>query len=234
MLEQLKEDVFHANLQLVEHRLVSLTWGNVSGVDRQRGYVVIKPSGVSYAEMTADDMVVVDLQGRNIQGNMRPSSDTPTHVALYRAWPQIGGVAHTHSPVATAFAQAGREIPCLGTTHADHFHGAVRVAPALTSDEVEDDYEVNTGHGIIACMGTVPPLELPGILTAHHGPFTWGNCAEEAVHHAIVLEAVARMAMDTFLLNPLAAPIPAHLAEKHFARKHGADAYYGQQGPNHD
>ena len=168
MLDQLKEDVLRANLQLVEHRLVSLTWGNVSGFDRQRGYVVIKPSGVSYAEMTAEDMVVVDLQGRNIQGTLHPSSDTPTHVALYRAWPEIGGVAHTHSPMATAFAQACREIPCLGTTHADHFHGTVRVAPALMADQVEDDYEANTGQTIIACMGDFPPLELPGILAAHH------------------------------------------------------------------
>ncbi len=230
MLDQLKEDIFRANLQLVEHRLVCLTWGNVSGIDRKRGYVVIKPSGVSYTDMKAEDMMVVDLQGRNVQGTMRPSSDTPTHVALYRAWPEIGGVVHTHSPMATAFAQAGREIPCLGTTHADHFHGAVRVAPALAADEVEEDYEANTGHGIIACMGEVPPLELPGILTAHHGPFTWGRTADEAVQHAIVLEAVARMAMDTLLLNPSAAPIPAYLAEKHYMRKHGADAYYGQQG----
>lgn len=229
MLEELKAEVYRANLALCDHNLVCLTWGNVSGIDRNRGYVVIKPSGISYQVLTPEDMVVVDLQGRNVQGTLRPSSDTPTHVALYRAWPEIGGVVHTHSPMATAFAQACREIPCLGTTHADHFHGAVRVAPALTADEVEAGYEANTGQGIIACMEDVPPLELPAILAAHHGPFSWGRSAAEAVKHAMVLEAVAQMAMNTFLLNPSASPIPAMLAEKHYRRKHGADAYYGQQ-----
>ncbi len=229
MLEGLKEEVFRANLELVERNLVCLTWGNASGFDRERGYVVIKPSGVSYAEMTVEDMVVVDLEGRNVQGTLRPSSDTPTHVALYRAWPAIGGVVHTHSPVATAFAQACREIPCLGTTHADHFHGAIRVAPALTPDEVDSGYEANTGEGIIAAMEGTSPLQLPGILTAHHAPFTWGRNAAEAVQNAMILEAVARMALDTLLLNPLAGAIPGHISEKHFLRKHGPDAYYGQR-----
>jgi len=228
MLEGLKEEVFRANLELVERNLVCLTWGNASGIDRERGYVVIKPSGVSYAEMTANDMVVVDMEGRNVQGTLRPSSDTPTHVALYRAWPEIGGVVHTHSPAATAFAQACREIPCLGTTHADHFHGAVRVAPALNPEQVEEAYEANTGESIIAAMEGVPPLQLPAILTAHHAPFTWGKDAASAVQNAFILEAVARMARDTFLLNPSAGPVPGHISEKHFMRKHGPDAYYGQ------
>lgn len=228
MLEGLKEDVFRANLELVERNLVCLTWGNVSGIDRERGYVVIKPSGVSYAEMTADDMVVVDLKGRNVQGTLRPSSDTLTHVALYRAWPEIGGVVHTHSPAATAFAQACRGIPCLGTTHADHFHGAIRVAPALPPEQVEEAYEANTGESIIAAMEGVPPLQLPAILTAHHAPFTWGKDAAAAVQNAFILEAVARMALDTFLLNPSAGAVPGHISEKHFMRKHGPDAYYGQ------
>lgn len=228
MLDALKEDVFHANMALVERGLVSLTWGNASGIDRTRGYVVIKPSGVSYAKLTPDDMVVVDLNGRSVQGTLLPSSDTLTHVALYRAWPEIGGVVHTHSPAATAFAQACREIPCLGTTHADHFHGAVRVAQALTPDQVADAYEENTGRSIIEVMGNMPPLQLPGTLVAHHGPFTWGGDVASAVHHAVVLEAIAVIALNTMILNPAAGAIPRHISEKHFMRKHGPDAYYGQ------
>lgn len=228
MLEGLKEEVYRANLELVERDLVCLTWGNVSGIDRGRGYVVIKPSGVSYAEMTPNDMVVVDMEGRNVQGTLRPSSDTPTHVALYRAWPAIGGVVHTHSPAATAFAQACREIPCLGTTHADHFHGAIRLAPALTPEQVEEAYEANTGESIIQAMEGIPPLQLPAILAAHHAPFTWGADAAAAVRNAYILEAVARMALDTILLNPSAGAVPGHISEKHFLRKHGPDAYYGQ------
>ncbi len=228
MLEGLKEEVFLANLELVERNLVSLTWGNVSGFDRKLGYMVIKPSGVSYSEMTPNDMVMVDMKGRNVQGTLRPSSDTATHLALYCAWPEIGGVVHTHSPAATAFAQACREIPCLGTTHADHFHGAVRVAPALTPEEVEGGYEANTGESIVAAMQGVPPLQLPGILAAHHAPFAWGKNAAEAVMNAFILEAVARMALDTLALNPLAEAIPVHISEKHFLRKHGPNAYYGQ------
>ena len=229
MLEGLKEEVYRANMDLVARNLVCLTWGNASGIDRERGYVVIKPSGVSYAELTVEDMVIVDMKGRNVQGTLRPSSDTPTHVALYRAWPEIGGVVHTHSPAATSFAQACREIPCLGTTHADHFHGAVRVAPAPTPAQVEEGYEANTGTCIIEAMKGVPPLQLPGILAAHHAPFTWGKDAAAAVQNAYILEAVARMAMDTFLLNPSAGPIPEHISEKHFQRKHGPDSYYGQR-----
>lgn len=228
MLEGLKEEVLRANLELVERNLVCLTWGNVSGFDRNRGYVVIKPSGVSYAEMTANDMVIVDLQGRCVQGTLRPSSDTPTHVALYNAWPEIGGVVHTHSPAATAFAQACREIPCLGTTHADHFHGAIRVAPALTPEQVEEAYEAYTGESIIEAMEGIPPLQLPGILAAHHAPFAWGKDTASAVQNAFILEAIARMALDTILLNPAAGAIPSHISEKHFMRKHGPDAYYGQ------
>ncbi len=230
MLEGLKQEVFRANLALVEQNLVCLTWGNASGFDRERGYVVIKPSGVSYENMKPDDMVVVDLDGRNVQGTLRPSSDTPTHVALYRAWPGIGGVVHTHSPAATSFAQACREIPCLGTTHADHFHGAIRVAPALTPEQVENGYEANTGESIVSAMEGVEPLQLPGILTAHHAPFTWGKSIGDAVKNAVILEAVAKMALDTLLLNPSAGAIPLHISEKHFMRKHGPDAYYGQPG----
>jgi L-ribulose-5-phosphate 4-epimerase len=229
MLEGLKEEVYRANMDLVARNLVCLTWGNASGIDRARGYVVIKPSGVSYAELTVEDMVIVDMKGRNVQGTLRPSSDTPTHVALYLAWPEIGGVVHTHSPAATSFAQACREIPCLGTTHADHFHGAVRVAPAPTPAQVEEGYEANTGACIIEAMKGIPPLQLPGILAAHHAPFTWGKDAAAAVQNAYILEAVARMAMDTFLLNPSAVPIPEHISEKHFQRKHGPDSYYGQR-----
>jgi L-ribulose-5-phosphate 4-epimerase len=229
MLEGLKETVFRANMELVARNLVCLTWGNASGIDRKSGYIVIKPSGVSYAEMTAEDMVIVDMNGRNVQGTLRPSSDTPTHVALYRAWPEIGGVVHTHSPAATSFAQACREIPCLGTTHADHFHGAIRVAPALTPAQVEEGYEANTGAGIIEAMEGVSPLQLPGILAAHHAPFTWGKDVAAAVQNAYILEAVARMALDTFLLNPSAGAVPEHISEKHFMRKHGPDSYYGQR-----
>ncbi len=230
MLEGLKEDVFRANLDLVAHKLVYLTWGNVSAIDRARGYVVIKPSGMSYAEMSPELMVVVDLNGKNVQGTLKPSSDMPTHVALYRAWPEIGAVVHTHSPAATSFAQAGREIPCLGTTHADYFRGSIRVAPALTAGQVEEAYEANTGISIIERMADTPPLQLPGILTMHHGPFTWGADAADAVHNAVILEVLAKMALNTLLLNPDAGPIPAHIAGKHYLRKHGPNAYYGQQG----
>lgn len=228
MLEALKEQVFRANLELIERGLVCLTWGNASGIDKDRKYVVIKPSGVAYEDMTANDMVIVDMQGRNVQSTLRPSSDTLTHVALYRAWPEIGGVVHTHSPIATAFAQANREIPCLGTTHADHFHGAIRVAPPLTPEEVDAGYEAHTGSSIVTAMEGIPPLQCPGILTACHAPFTWGRHADEAVQNAFILEEVAKMARDTFLLNPSAGAIPEHISRKHYLRKHGPDAYYGQ------
>ncbi len=228
MLKKLKEAVYEANLDLVEHGLVCLTWGNVSAIDRGKGLVVIKPSGVPYSKLQASDMVVVDLEGKVVDGGLRPSSDTPTHVALYRAWDSIGGIVHTHSPVATSFAQACREIPCLGTTHADHFHGPVRVAPVLTAEQVADAYEANTAVSIIQTMGQTPPLHVPGILTAHHGPFAWGKDASGAVEHAVILEAVARMALDTYRLNPAIGPIPDYLSEKHFERKHGENAYYGQ------
>lgn len=229
MLEELKEKVFHANLELVALKLVSLTWGNASGIDRDRGYVVIKPSGISYADMTVDDMVVVDMHGRNVQGTLRPSSDTLTHLALYRAWPEIGGIVHTHSPAATSFAQACREIPCMGTTHADSFHGSIRVAPALTPEQVEEGYEKSTGDSIVDAMEGIHPLQLPGILAAHHAPFTWGKGTADAVQNALILELIARMAMDTLLLNPAVGAIPLHISEKHFMRKHGPEAYYGQR-----
>ena len=228
MLKKLKEAVCAANLDLVDQGLVCLTWGNVSAIDRARGLVVIKPSGVPYRKLKASDMVVVDLDGKVVEGALRPSSDTPTHVALYRAWDSVGGIVHTHSPAATSFSQACREIPCLGTTHADHFHGAVRVAPVLTAEQVDQAYEANTAVSIIQTMGQVPPLHVPGILTAHHGPFAWGADPESAVEHAVILEAVARMALDTYLLNPGIGAIPHYLSEKHFQRKHGKNAYYGQ------
>lgn len=229
MHEALKQAVFDANLAIVEHGLVCLTWGNVSGIDREAGVVAIKPSGVSYDDLSADDMVLVDLDGALLEGKgLKPSSDTATHLALYRAWPEVGGIVHTHSSVATSFAQACREIPCLGTTHADHFHGTIRVAPALSAEQVESAYEANTGTSILATMGETPPLHLPGILTAHHGPFAWGKTPESAVEHAVILEAVATMALQTWQLNPAADSIPLHISEKHYMRKHGPNAYYGQ------
>ena len=228
MLDVLKRDVLEANLDLVKHGLVILTWGNVSAIDRRSGRVVIKPSGVAYDAMKAEDMVVTDLDGRVVEGALRPSSDLPTHVALYRAWPDIGGVVHTHSCHATMFAQACREIPCLGTTHADHFHGPVPVTRMLTEAEVTGDYEANTGAVIIERFRELTQAHVPAVLAANHGPFAWGASAREAVHNAVALEAVARMALGTLQLNPGSGPIPPYVLEKHFGRKHGPNAYYGQ------
>lgn len=228
MLEKLKEEVLRANLDLVRHRLVIFTWGNVSAIDRASGLVVIKPSGVDYDAMTADDMVVVDLDGRTVEGRLRPSSDTPTHVALYRAFPRIGGVVHTHSTHATAWAQTGRDLPCLGTTHADYFHGAIPCTEDMTRQQIEGDYEAETGAVIVERFRRLDPLHTPGVLVKNHGPFAWGGDAHEAVHNAVVLEQVARMAFITTLLDPQASMDPA-LIEKHFRRKHGPDAYYGQK-----
>ena len=223
MLEKLKEEVLRANLDLVRHRLVIFTWGNVSAIDRASGLVVIKPSGVDYDAMTADDMVVVDLDGRIVEGRLRPSSDTPTHVALYRAFPRIGGVVHTHSTHATAWAQTGRDLPCLGTTHADYFHGAIPCTEDMTRQQIEGDYEAETGAVIVERFRRLDPLHTPGVLVKNHGPFAWGGDAHEAVHNAVVLEQVARMAFITTLLDPQASMDPA-LIEKHFRRKHGPDA----------
>jgi L-ribulose-5-phosphate 4-epimerase len=227
-LEKLRAEVLEANLELVRRGLVLYTFGNASGRDAASGLVVIKPSGVPYERLRAEDLVVVDLEGRVVEGTLRPSSDLPTHLALYRAYPQIGGVAHTHSRAATAFAQARREIPCLGTTHADYFHGPVPVTRLLSPEEVRDEYEARTGEAIVERLGEEDPLQRPGILVAGHGPFTWGRSATEAAHHAVILEELAEIAWRTLALNPAAGPLPPYLLEKHFFRKHGPGAYYGQ------
>ena len=229
MLEQLKERVCAANIDLVRQGLVTLTWGNVSGIDRERGCMVIKPSGVAYDHLTPATMVVTDLAGRIVEGAYAPSSDTPTHGVLYKAFPNIGGVVHTHSEMATAFAQAAREIPCYGTTHADHFHGVIPVVRMPTADEVANDYERHVGELIAERFKTLDPEAMPAVLAAGHGPFTWGGSPEQAVEHAIALEAVARIAATMLSLAPTRAPLPEHLLNKHYGRKHGPDAYYGQK-----
>ncbi len=229
MLDELKEKVFKANLDLVKHGLVIFTWGNVSGIDREKGLVVIKPSGVSYDEMKADDMVVVDLAtGKVVEGSLRPSSDTPTHLALYRAWPEIGGVVHTHSTYATAWAQAGKGIPNIGTTHADYFHEAIPCTRDMTEAEVKGDYELETGNVIVERFSGINPVHTPGVLVKNHGPFSWGTSPADAVHNAVVMEQVAKMAHIAFLVNPDLTMNPL-LVEKHFSRKHGPNAYYGQK-----
>ncbi|MFP5108768.1 L-ribulose-5-phosphate 4-epimerase [Neobacillus sp. C211] len=231
MLERLKKEVLAANLQLPEHGLVTFTWGNVSGIDREQGLVVIKPSGVPYEELKIDDLVVLDLNGRIIEGTLRPSSDTPTHLALYRAFSQIGGIVHTHSPWATSWAQAGQAIPALGTTHADYFYGAIPCTRTLTQEEIERGYELETGNVIIETFEKegLDPLSMPGVLLSGHAPFSWGKNANEAVHNAVVLEEVAKMALNTFKLNPQMKPIDQFLLDKHYLRKHGVNAYYGQK-----
>lgn len=228
MLEELKEKVFKANLDLVKHGLVIFTWGNVSGIDRENGLVVIKPSGVSYDEMKADDMVVVDINtGNVVEGSLRPSSDTPTHLALYRAFPEIGGVVHTHSTYATAWAQAGVDLPNIGTTHADYFHDAVPCTRDMTEQEVKGDYELETGNVIVDRFKNLNPVHTPGVLVKNHGPFAWGASPADAVHNAVVLEQVAKMASIAYTVNPSLTMNPL-LIEKHFSRKHGPNAYYGQ------
>lgn len=231
MLERLKKEVLEANLQLPEHGLVTFTWGNVSGIDREQGLVVIKPSGVPYEELEINDLVVMDLEGRVVEGALRPSSDTPTHLALYRAFPQIGGIVHTHSPGATSWAQAGRPIPALGTTHADYFYGEIPCTRTLTQEEIERGYELETGNVIIETFDKekLDPLAMPGILLSGHAPFCWGKNANQAVHNAVVLEEIAKMALQTFQLNPQIKPIDQFLLDKHYLRKHGANAYYGQK-----
>lgn len=227
MLAELKRAVYLANMQLVYHDLVIFTWGNVSGIDREKGLLVIKPSGVEYDAMTADDMVVTDLEGRVVEGNLKPSSDTPTHIELYKAFPAIGGIVHTHSPWATAWAQAGRPIPALGTTHADYFYGDVPCTRPLTKEEVESAYEVETGKVIVETFRNLDPLAVPGVIVANHAPFTWGENPAKAVHNARVLEEVAKMAFHTLQLNPKAS-MDSFLLDKHYMRKHGKNAYYGQ------
>ncbi len=228
MLEQLKESVLRANIDLVKHDLVIFTWGNVSGIDREKGLVVIKPSGVDYDSMTADDMVVVDLAtGRRVEGNLKPSSDTPTHLAIYRAWPEVGGVVHTHSTYATAWAQAGMDIPNIGTTHADYFHHDIPCTADMTEAEVKGDYELETGNVIINRFRGINPMHTPGVLVKNHGPFAWGKDQHNAVHNAVVMEQVAKMAFIAKTVNPGLTMNPL-LIEKHYNRKHGPGAYYGQ------
>ena len=229
MLETLKQQVFEANLELPKRNLVTYTWGNVSGIDRATNFVVIKPSGVDYETMTAEDMVVVDLDGKVVEGKWKPSSDTPTHVELYRAFPEVGGIVHTHSRWATIFAEAGREIPAMGTTQADYFYGAVPCTRKMIDAEIQGEYEKETGKVIIEAFDGIAPMTIPGVLVYSHGPFTWGKDAAQAVYHAVVLEEVARMAILTLTIDPGALPAPQHVLDKHFMRKHGPNAYYGQK-----
>lgn len=228
MLEELKQEVFEANLALVKYGLVTLTWGNVSGIDRQQGLVVIKPSGVPYDTMTAEDMVVVDLNGQRVEGKLKPSSDTPTHVELYKAFPNIGGVVHTHSRWATTFAQAAMDIPALGTTHADTFYGDIPCTRPMTDEEIRGEYEKETGTVIIETFNGKEPDDIPAVLVHSHGPFTWGKNAADALEHAVILEEVAFMAWHSLSLNPGKTTMQQTLLDKHYLRKHGKNAYYGQ------
>ena len=218
-------------MELPHRGLVTYTWGNVSGIDRERGLVVIKPSGVSYDELTPDDLVVLDLDGKVVDGKLNPSSDTKTHLELYKAFPEIGGIVHTHSPYAVGWAQAGRDIPAYGTTHADYFYGPVPCCRSLTEQEVEEDYERNTGLVIVETFRQreLDPVHVPGAICRNHGPFTWGKDAAQAVYHAVVLEEVAKMAVYTTQIAPDAQPAPQYVLDKHFLRKHGPNAYYGQK-----
>ncbi len=228
MLEALKKQVYEANMELPRRGLITYTWGNVSGIDRTKGLFVIKPSGVDYDELKPEDMVVMDLDGRKVEGEYNPSSDTPTHLELYKAFKEVGGIVHTHSPWATSWAQAGRSIPCYGTTHADYFYGEIPCARSLTAEEIDTEYEKNTGLVIIETFEGKNPMHIPGVLCTNHGPFTWGTDADNAVHNAVVLEEVAKMACRTELLKPGVAPAPQSIQDKHFLRKHGENAYYGQ------
>ena len=231
MLEALKQAVLEANLLLPKYGLVTFTWGNVSAVDRERGVIVIKPSGVEYEGMTAEDMVVVSLEtGERVEGRWKPSSDTKTHLELYRAFPGVGGIVHTHSPHAVAWAQAAEDIPCFGTTHADYFYGSVPCARHLTQSELEEDYERNTGTAIVETFRErcIEPTAVPGVVCASHGPFAWGKDPAQAVYHAVVLEEVAKMAILTRQVRASAGPAPQRYQDKHYFRKHGPGAYYGQ------
>lgn len=229
MLESLKQDVLEANKSLPKHGLVTLTWGNVSAIDESRTYVVIKPSGVAYDDLTIDSLVVLSLDGTVVEGNFSPSSDTPTHLELYRAFPKIGGIVHTHSAWATSWAQAGRAIPCYGTTHADYFYGDVPCTRPLNNEEIKDSYELNTGKVIIEALQGHEVMAAPGILVSQHGPFSWGASAMKAVESAVVLEEVAKMASRCESINPKVQPVPNSLLDKHYFRKHGENAYYGQK-----
>lgn len=230
MLKHLKKKVYEANMQLPQYGLVTFTWGNVSGIDRERGLFVIKPSGVDYSGLTPEDMVVMDLKGNKIEGDMNPSSDTKTHLELYNRFPQIGGIVHTHSPWATSWAQAGRDIPCYGTTHADYIYGSIPCVRNLTKEELDEDYELNTGILIADAFAErkLDCMAVPCVLCKNHGPFTWGTDAFNAVHNAVVLEEVAKMAARCEQINPQVEPAPQCLLDKHYMRKHGPNAYYGQ------
>ncbi len=227
-MKKLKEEVCKANLDLVKYGLVIFTWGNVSGIDRKQGLVVIKPSGVDYDGMTADHMVVVDLEGNIVEGDLRPSSDTPTHLVLYRNFPEIGGIVHTHSTFATSWSQAGVDLPIVGTTHADYFAGDIPCTRDMTEEEIKGAYEEETGNVIVETFRDINPMYIPGVLVKNHAPFTWGKDAFDAVHNSVVLEQVARMAYQAYSINPRMAMNP-FLTTKHFERKHGANAYYGQK-----
>ena len=231
MLEKLKEQVYLANMELPKRGLVTYTWGNVSGIDREKGLFVIKPSGVDYDLLKPDDMVVMDLQGNKVEGDLNPSSDTKTHLVLYNAFPGIGGIVHTHSPYAVAWAQAGEDLPCYGTTHADYFYGSVPCARHLTQEELDEDYERNTGITIVETFRErgIAPKAVPAVMCYSHGPFTWGKDADQAVYHSVVLEECAKMGIFTRVLNPHAAPAPQRMLDKHYLRKHGPNAYYGQK-----
>lgn len=234
MLEQLKQDVYRANMELPRRNLVTYTWGNVSGIDREQGLFVIKPSGVEYEALRPEDLVVMDLEGNQVEGALNPSSDTKTHLELYRAFPQIGGIVHTHSPYAVGWAQAGEEIPCYGTTHADYFYGPIPCARHLTQEELDEDYEKNTGKVIVERFRSwnLDPMAVPAVLCWSHGPFTWGKDAAQAVYHAVVLEEVAKMALFTRQIKRDAEAAPQRIADKHYQRKHGPNAYYGQRRPD--
>jgi len=229
MYEDLKQIVCKANIELQKQRLVIYTWGNVSGIDRKAGVVAIKPSGVPYDELTPDKMVVLDLAGKIVEGKLNPSSDTPTHLELYRNCKEVGGICHTHSTYATMWSQACKPIPCLGTTHADHFYGPVPVTDCLTKEEIEGDYELNTGKVIIRRFAGIDPMQMPAVLVANHGPFTWGKNPDKSVENAVVLEQVAAMAIGTLTINSKQKDISRILLDKHYLRKHGKNAYYGQK-----
>ncbi len=230
MLEELKKEVYEANMMLPKHGLVTFTWGNVSGIDREKGLFVIKPSGVDYDKLSPEDMVVMDLDGNKVEGRYKPSSDTPTHVEIYRGFPEVGGVVHTHSSYATSWAQAGRGIPCYGTTHADYMYGEIPCVRTLTQEEIDAGYEKNTGVLIVDYFkaNNIDVVAMPAVLCKNHGPFAWGKDAHEAVHNAVVLDEVAKMAARCELINPKNKPAPQELQDKHYFRKHGANAYYGQ------
>jgi L-ribulose-5-phosphate 4-epimerase len=228
VLEKLKEQVLEANLELNTKKLVVYTWGNVSGIDREQGLLVIKPSGVAYEKLHAEQMVVVDLGGKVVEGDLKPSSDTPTHLFLYKNFAEIGGVVHTHSAMATIWAQANMGVPCLGTTHADYYYGEIPCTRPLTREEIAGDYELNTGKVIVERFKNLTYQDIPAVLVANHGPFTWGRNPGEAVHNSVVLEEVAKMAFMTRALSPQVNPISSELLDKHFLRKHGKNAYYGQ------